>query len=65
MLSFTLCFTDIFLDEKVEMNDKKIATTDYKTFLSGKQRDDSMSKIDFRNVTKSLEDYTQGYFVLY
>ena len=60
--SFTLCFTDLYLDEKFANNELKM---DYESFLSGKKWDYNMSKINFEDVTKNLEDYVEGYWVMF
>ena len=64
MPSFSLCFSDPFLEDRLENNDLNVNISEYKTFLAGKHWNDAMSLIKFENVTKRLEDYAVGLMVI-
>ena len=55
--ALTLCFWNPFLNEKLKSYGSNINTTTYSRFIQGTFWDESMARIDYDDVTVSLEDY--------
>ena len=58
--SLTLCFSNPFLNAKLETFGKGINATTYSKFLKGLHWDERLVKIDYDNVTINLENYLEG-----
>ena len=63
--SFSLCFGNPFIEEKLNEYGLNITISEYKNFLYGNQFDIEKTKIDFDKVTKNLEDYVEMYIVFW
>ena len=63
--SFSLCFGNPFIEERLNEYGQNITISEYKDFLYGNQFDIEKTKIDFEKVTKNLEDYVDMYVVFW
>ena len=55
--SISLCFNDVFLENKLQEIGEAINSITYRSFLQGKTQDNRMAQIDYDNVTIDMNNY--------